>query len=544
MDTISYEKFDVEYDSGKGCIKIISRMESWRDEEKTELDDVTRYIEERLSKSGDNPCVEYSSDESCLIAYKCDEGKAEEIRKGLADPGKRKSGGTTCDPRPVATGENTSQQENVVLDDTATRSIEELFRIKLNLPSYQRPYKWGRRDIDFFWKDIRESKEVYDFGIAVFHRKGNFVYDVVDGQQRIVTLALILRALSSDVADSFIANTTLQGKASEKNIGYNLQWFRRQAGKLNDDEKKEMRNRILEGRLDIVVMDSLEEALKFFDRINTTGVPLSETDILKSYHLLALESVKELSDDVKKRWEKSDFISGDCLDDMKKFREAIVSRWERIKSETLNGALGAVCTLRMMKNGKRPADMYSIGDISQFRDGDNPNAEYTGLGSPIKNGEFFFWYVFKICEEYENFWTKNEYDLDSARLWYLLEKRTKANEFFGIIVVYLHGKFPKEVGKEKYKKLLNLVFAWLSYFCLCYDRLEFSTIRNSAMEEGSLFNAIVSSETIDDCFDCYCENPLQRLEREGYGQYADGPGFKYRIRRELRGIYDKDYQNS
>ena len=536
----SYEKFDVEYDSEQRRIKIISRMKSWREEENTELDDVTRSIEKKLLENADKPRVNCSYDDGCLVAYECDEAKLEEIRKELAKPCKMKSEGMPRDFSPVAIRENTSLPEVEELDVTTTRSIEELFRIKLNLPSYQRPYRWGRRNIEFFWKDIRKSEEVYDFGIAVFHRKGNGVYDVVDGQQRIVTLALILRALSSDVADSFIANTTLQGKDSEKNIGYNLQWFRRQAGKLNDNEKEEMRNKILEGRLDIVVMDSLEEALKFFDRINTTGVPLSEIDILKSDHLLALESVTELTDDVKERWKNSGFVAQDCLDDMKKFREAIVNRWEGIETETLNGALGAVCALRMMKNGERPTGMSSIEDISQFRDGDryNQNAKYTGLDSPIKKGEFFFWYVFKICEEWGNFWNNDEYDLDSARLWYLLEERGRANEFFGLIVVYLHGKFPGEIGTEKYKKLLSLVFSWLSYFCLRLGRLEFSTIRNSAMEEGSLFNAIVSSKTLDDCFDCYCENPLEKLEREGLGEYADGSGFKYRIRRELRGIYD------
>ena len=534
----SYEKFDVKYDSEQRCIKIISRMKSWREEENTELDDVTRSIEEKLLENADKPSVNCSYDDGCLVAYECDEAKLEEIRKELAQPRKTKSEGLPLNLDSVVTGENTPRPEVEELDVTTTRSIKELFRIKLNLPSYQRPYRWGRRNIEFFWNDIRDSKEVYDFGIAVFHRKGNGVYDIVDGQQRIVTLALIFRALSSNVADSFIADTTLQGKDSEKNIGYNLQWFRRQAGKLDANEKEEMRNKILEGRLDIVVMDSLEEALKFFDRINTTGVPLSETDILKSYHLLALESVTELTDDVKKRWKDSGFVAQDCLDDMKKFREAIVNRWEGIGTETLNGALGAVCALRMMKNGERPADMSSIGDISQFRDGDNPNAEYTGLDSPIKKGEFFFWYVFKICEEWGNFWKNDEYDLDSARLWYLLEERGRANEFFGLIVVYLHGKFPEEIGTGKYKKLLSLVFSWLSYFCLRLGRLEFSTIRNSAMEEGSLFNAIVSSKTLDDCFDCYCENPLEKLEREGLGEYADGSGFKYRIRRELRGIYD------
>lgn len=257
------------------------------------------------------------------------------------------------------------ERETVELKDAQEKSIRELFRIKLNLPSYQRPYRWGRKNIEFFWNDIRDSKGKYDFGTAVFHRRENGVYDIVDGQQRIVTLSLILRSLSSPEADSFINNTTLQGRDSEKNIGYNLQWFRREVEKLNDDDKKEkIKKTILEGSLDIVVMDDIDEALKFFDRTNTTGVPLTATDKLKSNHLLVLSSCKTLSEKAKERWKKESFgVPVEALDNIFEFKKEVVRIWENFNSWKLNKILSIMCTLRLMVKGVYAISIDEITDI-------------------------------------------------------------------------------------------------------------------------------------------------------------------------------------
>ena len=113
--------------------------------------------------------------------------------------------------------------------------------------------------------------------------------------------------------------------------------------------------------------------------------------------------------------------------------------------------------------------------------------------------------------------------------------KSKAIEFFDILVVYIHEKFPGET--EKIPKLLDLLFSWFVYFCLYYDSVRFDSIRNDALKEGSLFNAIVTSSSLEDCFDCYCEDPLEVLDRDGWGERVAGNGIKYLIRKELRRIY-------
>lgn len=520
-------------------IKVISEMKDWKEEKNSGIDDVTYYLEkdENLNR---NPNAE-----GCLVAYETGGKNAEEIISNLPQKCEQETKQGISDEPAV------DERENVELKDAQEKSIRELFRIKLNLPSYQRPYRWGRKNIEFFWDDIKKSEGKYDFGTVVFHRRENGVYDIVDGQQRIVTLSLILRSLSSHEADSFINNTTLQGKDSEKNIGYNLQWFRRQAEKLNAEE---MKNKILEGSLDIIVMDDIDEALKFFDRTNTTGVPLTETDKLKSHHLLALSSCKSLSEEAKNRWKEENFgVPVDALDNIFEFKKGVVREWENLNPWGLNKILSIMCTLRLMAKGVYAISIDEITDIEQLRKGDNKDGKYTGLDSPISDGEFFFWYVFKVYKKYQNLEEDYKIRKHSAFLRSLLCNHRgkavwRAQQMFDLLVLYIDEKYSlrnehQESGEKQYDKVLDLVFSWLVYYCLYYDSLQFAAIRNSALKEDSIFNAIVSSKSIVDCFDCYSENPYDRLMEEGLVGRIEGDGVKYLIRRELRRIYGKDDEN-
>ncbi len=504
-------------------LKVKSEIIDWRDEKDSILDVITNNLT-TIAKNNSLSRINSADD---IICYYCDEETASKVLSELSTE--------YADKTAVS---NTTQKEyvdddriNKDIDEPTEISIGELFRIKLNLPSYQRPYRWKKKNIEFLWNDIKDSN---DFGIIVL-LKNNDSYDIVDGQQRIVTLSLMLRSLSSSIADSFIKNAKLQGKDSEKHIGYNLQWFRRQAAKI--ENKQEMIDKIVNGHLDIIVMNNLDEALKFFDRMNTSGVDLTATDILKSHHLLALsDKDSALSDRVKERWRGKGFIPDSALDDPAKFKNEIVKKWESYDPWWLNKYLASVCALRMMAKGLYPYDVNEIWDIEQFRRGDNSKAEYTGLDSPISDGEFFFWYTFNLYEKCTVEVNKcEEYDSYAANLRQLLTK-PRAQEFFDIIVVYIHEKFPTETTKTNFKKLLDLIFSWLIYICLYYDSVQFTTIRNDALKDGSLFNAIVVSKSLEDCFDCYCENPLEVLDREGWGDRVAG-NKNYLIRRELRRIY-------
>lgn len=538
MNEIQYNGFKVLYDDS---IIRIDREVDWKNEKDTDIDKVTNYLEkeELLGINWD--------EKDCLIAYSLNEKNPEGLISRLRAFLQKKEENINHREEAAVDG-----RMDVELEETTEKSIRELFGIKLSLPSYQRPYAWGRENIEFFWNDIRRSKEKYDYGIIVLLKNEKGGYDIVDGQQRIVTLSLMLHALSSNEANSFINNTTLQGKSSEKNIGYNLQWLRRQSSKLSKSECIELKDKILDGTVDIIVMDNLDDALKFFDRTNTTGVPLTSTDILKSYHLQVLASLEKLPENAKERWKKSHFDGIKSFDDINAFKGEVVRKWEGLDSWWLNKKMALMCALRMMAKGQWPWSIDDISDIEQFRKGDNKDGVYNGLDSPIVDGEFFFWYVFNFYKKYESLEKEyNEGVSHASHLRNLLRNSKgkevyRAQEMFHMVVLYLREKREKydiESLEEQYNKVLDLVFSWLVYFCLYNDTVQFSTLRNSALKENSIFKAIVSSTSIEDCFDCYSANPCDRLIEEGWENRVQGNGFIYLIRRELRRIYGEDDKN-
>ena len=83
-------------------------------------------------------------------------------------------------------------------------SIEELFLgIEKNvyeIPIYQRNYAWGKEEISALVQDIydaykKDPQKPYYIGTLVSYHKGDRVFEIIDGQQRLTTLRLLLDAL-------------------------------------------------------------------------------------------------------------------------------------------------------------------------------------------------------------------------------------------------------------------------------------------------------------------------------------------------------------
>ena len=82
--------------------------------------------------------------------------------------------------------------------------LEDLFKGMYNVPVYQRPYSWDKEQVEVLLDDIMEAYnsdskyEGYYTGNIIIHDKNEKIdgliqkYDIIDGQQRITTFALIL----------------------------------------------------------------------------------------------------------------------------------------------------------------------------------------------------------------------------------------------------------------------------------------------------------------------------------------------------------------
>lgn len=87
------------------------------------------------------------------------------------------------------------------------KSIKDILQMNLNIPSFQRPYKWQNRNViellDDIYVAIQESKKYNEFkyriGTIILHNNvQKETMDVIDGQQRLFTLAMLSYYLDRD----------------------------------------------------------------------------------------------------------------------------------------------------------------------------------------------------------------------------------------------------------------------------------------------------------------------------------------------------------
>jgi len=87
---------------------------------------------------------------------------------------------------------------NFMLMEPTNQTFQELIGngVKYTVPRFQRDYAWNQEQWEDLWADIETLKdEHYHYmGYIVLQRKGTHDFEVIDGQQRLVTLSLIVLA--------------------------------------------------------------------------------------------------------------------------------------------------------------------------------------------------------------------------------------------------------------------------------------------------------------------------------------------------------------
>ena len=177
------------------------------------------------------------------------------------------------------------------------KSIKDLLKMELNIPNYQRPYKWENKNIEDLLSDIsiainestRYTNFKYRIGTIILHninsRKKNVQYDIVDGQQRVISLTLLYLCLNPNF-DNSILKIKFDNIITQKNINDNFrflkEWFA-----LKDEACRKSFLNALEQTLEVViiVVDRADEAFQLFDSQNSRGKSLDPHDLLKAYHL-------------------------------------------------------------------------------------------------------------------------------------------------------------------------------------------------------------------------------------------------------------------
>src|SRR5699024_3699748 len=85
-----------------------------------------------------------------------------------------------------------------------SKPISEIFPIEGNIiyriPNYQRNYSWNNNNIEELYNDVRNEEDGYYIGNLLVTRSSNkYEFDVVDGQQRLTTIALFFLAIYEEL---------------------------------------------------------------------------------------------------------------------------------------------------------------------------------------------------------------------------------------------------------------------------------------------------------------------------------------------------------
>ena len=202
------------------------------------------------------------------------------------------------------------------MSEARVLSIDQLLGRELQIPPYQRPYKWTKKNITDLLLDIetsiREAKKYKDFkyrvGTVILHantEEGKLTYDIVDGQQRLLSFLLLKRCLDPNFTCKLLS-AKFSDKVTQKNLHENdkaiREWFAFAPAGMRKDFKQAMKEHL---EVVVITVDEISEAFQLFDSQNSRGRALYPHDLLKAYHLRVI-SGKKGEERAVEEWEAKD----------------------------------------------------------------------------------------------------------------------------------------------------------------------------------------------------------------------------------------------
>ena len=358
----------------------------------------------------------------------------------------------------------------------------------LKIPHYQRPYRWkAEKHVKQLLEDIiRESKNKniteYRVGSLILHNDSE-CKNIVDGQQRIITISLILRALN---------HTSLKGISTHKflhidsknNIKYNYNYILNFLSVLDDKEKEIIKDFLLTRcTFVLIVLSDLSEAFQMFDSQNARGKTLEPADLLKAFHLREMdENSPQEKRQLILRWEQS--IDDNLLNNIIGERLFRVRNWKRknynyyFTKDDIDEFKG-VSIFRNIKEGK----IFPYMNLA-FQHSLSTNYY---IDEPIVNGKRFFDYINhyiqlsklinKILLEDNNTSLKLNYEGN-----YRIGDKRLLNLYTNVLITYC-DKFGCDINFIPFAKEL---YRWVFKKRLEKQQIRFETIRNM-IKDGTKF---------------------------------------------------------
>lgn len=433
-------------------------------------------------------------------------------------------------------------QQDTKKEIAKIREIGEVIKENLSIPNYQRPYKWSLKNITQLLNDLyfhfENGEKIYRVGSVVIHKNKDEMLDIVDGQQRLISISLILYLLEKDPKDNqksddyFRKNyPLLEQKLSHSISVGNLVKNKiavEQFIKERVKDKQKFANYILKTcEFVYIELDNIDEAFQFFDAQNARGKSLAPYDLLKAYHLRELKADQETIYQCVENWEKA--VDADTANLKQVISETLfrLRRWHKYYyAETFSNkyidifkgvnadkkypyVIQQLASLSLYK-------MYQTFPMRVHRRFSQINFQST---QPIVNGELFFHYIEHYRESYIFLFNKPNGFLNNSDIF--KNEFTEMRKSCGLLDFIDSYKGSGRVGDGYVKNLFqclvmlyydkfaqeNLVQAVEKCFKWCYrirlmqGRVDFRTIEREVWSDNSLFLYLMRIDNSKDIFD-------------------------------------------
>ena len=333
-----------------------------------------------------------------------------------------------------------------------------LLNLSLKIPDYQRIYCWNEKNVLRLLDDIFNAFDEYRLGTLILQRnEANF--DIIDGQQRLVTLSLLLSEMGAKgirLLEERIDDTQAVGY-----IKYNRylikQYLKRNKLFVTPLKAKELLKNLTFFVL-VLNKDTIDLAYTFFSNENSKGEALTDFDLLKAHHLRYID-VEAQTKNLARRWNQMLLESGDDEQEKPHLRTLDIylfrlRKWMRKKTW-------------YEKEKYRVKNEYEAAPTIEEIP---PYGERFDFYEPIQGGSHFFGYVDHFVAKYKCF-AKIELveslhkDLAGETHW-----------FYRDAIEALLFAYYLKFGELYLNEAFTLIATRIAFFRLQYSRADFQKI--------------------------------------------------------------------
>ena len=391
------------------------------------------------------------------------------------------------------------------------KTIRNIISEPLEIPNYQRPYRWTKSNVEKLIMDIEhdlesmkdaESDYRYRIGSIILHRdkndKSENIVNVVDGQQRLLTICIILFVLGQN--GCCLIDKEFENRDTLDNIRHNFDFINTYFKGMADEKKVSFKEYLLD-RCEMIIIeaDDIAEAFQMFDSQNARGKKLEPADLLKAYHLRSMSDENEKRMCVQ-RWEDAidkgllHYVMSEII-----YRSRCWTRKDYNKhyfnNNTIDEFKGIDIDIFSKSRTLYPymQHVFFASQVNFYR-----------IDEPIVNGRRFFDYIDHYIGLFEHLFPRsNDYAMYSdndneiqqqirERCFYGKMRRTGDERIRNVVYCQMLAFFDK-FGDANIKEFLDLIYNHNYHIRLHSTQIRYETIHNELLNKENPFEWISES---------------------------------------------------